>query len=670
VKAAAKCYVELIVHESDNNVKLVVLDKLMKLQQDHKHDLALQQELSMDVLRILGSTDIEVRRKTLEFLMSLISLRNVKDVVSLLKKEVIKTYSNTDKDQNTKTYQQLLVKALHQCGVKFPITAEIVVPVLMDFLAEGNEKAAESVLEFVREAVTRFENLQPSIIEKLLTSLPSIKSISVLHAGLWILGEYCGTEDQIRSMVDAVLESIGDLPIVDTEIRESTKDDTDAATPTVVTTSRVTADGTYATQSALSTVTNHNDDKPQLRTFLLDGEFFLGAALATALTKLSLRYHQVCPDAQARNKLTAQSMLILASIMHLGKSALPKKPISDDDVDWLSLCVRVLNDRSPVLVSIFTRACRQSLQDMIGTIDLTKLELSEAERNIVKTDVDALINFSHILSNVNDGQAVDELELSLLQATEGSKKKDSDVSTTALSKVYQLTGFSDPIYAEAYINVNQYDIVLDVLVVNQTPDTLQNLTLELATLGDLKLVDKPSPITLAGNDFCNTKAQVKVASTETGIIFGNIVYDVSGVSGDKSCVVLNDIHIDIMDYIVPASCSDTEFRKMWAEFEWENKVSVQSNITDMNLYLDHILSSTNMRCLTPKQALEGDCGFLAANLYAKSVFGEDALANISIEQLSDSGALSGHIRIRAKSQGMALSLGDKITHSQKKEAGA
>ena len=28
------------------------------------------------------------------------------------------------------------------------------------------------------------------------------------------------------------------------------------------------------------------------------------------------------------------------------------------------------------------------------------------------------------------------------------------------------------------------------------------------------------------------------------------------------------------------------------------------------------------------QALEGDCGFLAANLYAKSVFGEDALANI------------------------------------------
>ena len=55
-----------------------------------------------------------------------------------------------------------------------------------------------------------------------------------------------------------------------------------------------------------------------------------------------------------------------------------------------------------------------------------------------------------------------------------------------------------------------------------------------------------------------------------------IVYDVSGGAGDRNCVVLNDIHIDIMDYIVPASCTDSEFRQMWAEFEWENKVKLTS----------------------------------------------------------------------------------------------
>ena len=51
-----------------------------------------------------------------------------------------------------------------------------------------------------------------------------------------------------------------------------------------------------------------------------------------------------------------------------------------------------------------------------------------------------------------------------------------------------------------------------------------------------------------------------------------LVYDVSGAASDRNCVVLSDIHIDIMDYIQPASCTDAEFRQMWAEFEWENKV--------------------------------------------------------------------------------------------------
>lgn len=74
----------------------------------------------------------------------------------------------------------------------------------------------------------------------------------------------------------------------------------------------------------------------------------------------------------------------------------------------------------------------------------------------------------------------------------------------------QLAGFSDPVYAEAYVNVNQYDIVLDVLIVNQTNDTLQNVCLELSTVGDIKLVDKPSALTLAPRDFSNIKVVIKV----------------------------------------------------------------------------------------------------------------------------------------------------------------
>ncbi|KAL6053953.1 coatomer subunit beta [Balamuthia mandrillaris] len=72
-----------------------------------------------------------------------------------------------------------------------------------------------------------------------------------------------------------------------------------------------------------------------------------------------------------------------------------------------------------------------------------------------------------------------------------------------------------------------------------------------------------------------------------------------------------------------------------------------------------------MNCLTPLKGLHGECGFLSANLYAKSVFGEDALANVSLEQSSKTKTIEGFIRIRSKTQGIALSLGDRISSCQR-----
>lgn len=51
-----------------------------------------------------------------------------------------------------------------------------------------------------------------------------------------------------------------------------------------------------------------------------------------------------------------------------------------------------------------------------------------------------------------------------------------------------------------------------------------------------------------------------------------VVYDVGGATSDRNVIMMNEIRIDIMDYILPASCNDADFRAMWAEFEWENKV--------------------------------------------------------------------------------------------------
>lgn len=90
-------------------------------------------------------------------------------------------------------------------------------------------------------------------------------------------------------------------------------------------------------------------------------------------------------------------------------------------------------------------------------------------------NVDDAIVFLRTTSNGTEGTE-NVFELSLNQAVAGggsihqnSGDGASGLSTNSkLNKVTQLTGFSDPVYAEAYVHVNQYDIVLDVLIVNQT----------------------------------------------------------------------------------------------------------------------------------------------------------------------------------------------------------
>jgi len=75
------------------------------------------------------------------------------------------------------------------------------------------------------------------------------------------------------------------------------------------------------------------------------------------------------------------------------------------------------------------------------------------------------IRFIQLLSSNEFDEKEDILDLTLRQAIGAVGKKDEDIfSSSKLSKVTQLTGFSDPVYAEAYVNVNQYDIVLDVLI--------------------------------------------------------------------------------------------------------------------------------------------------------------------------------------------------------------
>ena len=701
LKAAANCFIDICLKESDNNVKLIVLDRLIGLKDSAPAAEKVLQEALMDILRILTvATDLEVKNKILKLALELISLRNSEEMVHLLKKEVIKTQNDSiTSNDDTGKYRVMLVQTLHSICIKFPevLSTNNLLTTLSELLSADDQQTAQLVIDLYSEFLTKNMNSKDIILDKILEALPSVRNGKVLHSIFWILGEFCDGNNvkQIMEVRRIIRDCLGPIPIVENELknREEGNESNDVSTTTnaVHGSKLVTADGSYATQSALSVTTTKvapDSNRPSIRACLFDQCYFIGTSLGNCFVKLAFKLKNVVDD-RTLNSFNAECMLILASILHLGRAKLkindPTKDdsINEDDFERISVCLQVLSqvNQSPLEVeqlmrTIFTQDTRRSLTAMINASEASKEQ--PKEKKVVKkaVETDDHLSFTQLLSR-NQEMFENQFEISLSQAiggntgatatssTFGKVSNISDLfSTSKLSKVTQLTGFSDPVYAECYVNVNQFDICLDVLIVNQTNDILQNCTLELSTMGDLKLVEKPTSIVLAPHDFANIKASVKVASTENGVIFGNIAYDVSGSTSDRNVVVLNDIHIDIMDYIIPASCSDSQFRTMWAEFEWENKVTVNTQMTDLQEFLSYMIKSINMKCLTPQKALSGDCSFLAANLYAKSIFGEDALANVSIEKTPDS-PVTGHIRIRAKSQGMALSLGDKINVTQR-----
>ncbi|KFY36763.1 hypothetical protein V494_04988 [Pseudogymnoascus sp. VKM F-4513 (FW-928)] len=669
VKAAAAKFIELSIKEADNNVKLIVLDRVDQLRRKNEGVL---DDLTMEILRVLSSPDIDVRRKALELALDMVSSKNVADVVLLLKKELTKTVDQEYEKNNE--YRQLLIHSIHQCAIKFSEVAASVVDLLMDFIADFNSTSAVDVISFVKEVVEKFPKLRQTIVERLVSTLSEVRAGKVYRGALWIVGEYSTEANDIRDAWKRIRASLGEIPILASEQRlldegsegqeekETHTNGTDKpAAPTG--SRRVLADGTYATESALTSTSAIQAkleavkaaQKPPLRQLILDGDYYLASVLSSTLTKLVMRHSEISKDEARTNALRAEAMLIMISIIRVGQSQFVKAPIDEDSVDRIMSCVRSLAEfaEKKELETVFLDDTRKAFRAMVQVEEKKRAAKEAVEKAKTAVQVDDVVQIRQLAKkNANDG--ADEIELDLEKATGGDTATE-DLSSK-LSRVVQLTGFSDPVYAEAYVKVHQFDIVLDVLLVNQTTETLQNLSVEFATLGDLKVVERPTTQNLGPHDFQNVQCTIKVSSTDTGVIFGNVVYDGQS-STDNNVVILNDVHVDIMDYIQPATCTETQFRTMWTEFEWENKVNINSKAKSLREFLTQLMACTNMTCLTPEASLKGDCQFLSANLYARSVFGEDALANLSIEKEGDDGPVTGFVRIRSRSQGLALSLG-------------
>lgn len=661
IKAVASCYVDMAIKEADNNTKLLILDRLYDLQQQHS---AVVNEGVLDVLRVLSTADAEIRRRALRILLNGISRRIAEEMIGFFRKELAKLAESSG-DRNVLDYKRELLRAVHVCSSKYADMAGAATACWTEFL--GRDGDAQEILEvpvYIKEALEKNPSLCAETVNALAEALKSNTGPALALPLLWIVSEFAVDQQNLTSVFESVREGLGELPLVASEERAALEDEEAAYarannTSAIASSSRrVLADGTYASENAFSNTASTKRLKPVLRQMLLDGHHSVGASVALCLTKTLLR---VPLGGEEGNKRRAEVMLVATSIIRLGLSRFPSAPIDQDTYERIMLCIRILTSGdSKSMESILAAECRRAYElcakkETVGGLVGAKAS-APIQFRLAKQSTAAELNLLPADFVQRDLQRAIHDELAPASA-----------QSSALSKVIQLTGFSDPIYAETYVQVNQSDLLLDVLVVNQTPETLQNVTFDLATSGDLRVVEKPSPLTLSPHGFAAVKICLKVSSTGNGLVYGAISY---GTVEPRS-VVLAPLPVDIVEYIRPASIDEAEFRQTWTLLEWENKINITpvtvsiGGDTVLRVFLERLLAATHLACITPGLGLAEGGEYLAANMYAKSVFGEDVLANICLERTqskeSPAAVITGHVRLRSKTQGIAIALGDKIS---------
>jgi len=662
VKLAVNIYVQLVSGNSDNNVKLIVLDKLHNIRQINAK---LLEEQLVDITKVLQNQDIDIRKKTLDLAKSLLNSKNVITFFPILKKELKAVcFSNEPAEVE---YRSLLLVTLQYCIDNFQDIAEDAVGVICESLLSQpklDEGSTKVIADILSNSMERYPNLQQNIVKMCLKRFSDIKSQQILKVILWSIGEYIEGEETIQEVLGIIKREIGSLPF-EIEKKTETTAQTEEKKPQVRTRTIILADGSYGTEVVSEAEAKKSAAEETrasyLRENLLSSSFFAASVVVTLLKLL----YRIRGESQTYNLHASQILMILIGLMRFYNAEEGKT--DPELINKLTIGIKLLTNPKVFFSKKFAWLERETSNEAVAK--KKKLVINKIEPESVSQEAqmarqpDDLIVIRQLKGKtaLNDIDLADEEINDILLSTAFDTKNEE--FTSKLKKIVQLTGYSDPIYAEAIVDIHKYDISFEILLINRTKKTLQNVTVEFSTQGDLRVVDKPQQVTLGPNQSTSLKTGLKLVSSEAGLIFASINFEnTAGIS--QGYLITNEIQIDLVDFIYPHEIQIEEFRQLWSKYEWENKIIVNSPHENPADFVRMVAKELKMYAIGDISKLE-DAAFASVNLYARTKLDDDFLVNVSLEK--SQGRLVGFIRVRGKTKGIIVLLGEKLKQIQAKK---
>ena len=132
------------------------------------------QTILMDLLRVLSSPSMTIKKKVLETSLGLVTQKNIDDFISCLKKELLKTDIIED-SKVTSEYKKLLINSLHELTLKYPEISQNTL-FAIDFIGDSCGYEAAS---FARDISQTHSKLKNTILQKICNDFSTIKSPKV-----------------------------------------------------------------------------------------------------------------------------------------------------------------------------------------------------------------------------------------------------------------------------------------------------------------------------------------------------------------------------------------------------------------------------------------------------------------------------------------------------------
>ncbi|KAL6650275.1 hypothetical protein ACP70R_009200 [Stipagrostis hirtigluma subsp. patula] len=130
-------------------------------------------DLAMDLLRLLGNRFLLVRKKVLDLAVSLLTPRNVNDVLRVLQNEM-------DKADVPVGYRQMLQGAIRECHSAYPGST-------MRLILDPKYLVFADCIEYIKDITDCNPLLRQQLVKCLLRALRHVKSSPVCAAALWAI---------------------------------------------------------------------------------------------------------------------------------------------------------------------------------------------------------------------------------------------------------------------------------------------------------------------------------------------------------------------------------------------------------------------------------------------------------------------------------------------------